>query len=95
MLYEGEKKNTKVSKNGLSFKKKSQNQQLSTKEIISHALKKIYRRDIILNILKRSTKYLLTDLEKGKDIKRHKPIKYSDMEKVVYEWLSNIKTVWI
>jgi len=40
----------------------------------------------ISNTLKRSAKYILADLEKGKDIKRHNPAKYPDMEKVIYEW---------
>ncbi|XP_074322991.1 CENP-B homolog protein 2-like [Apium graveolens] len=41
----------------------------------------------ISNTLKRSADYLAANyLEKRKDIKRHKPTKYPDMEKVLYEW---------
>ncbi|XP_074359364.1 ARS-binding protein 1-like [Apium graveolens] len=41
----------------------------------------------ISNTLKRSADYLAANyLEKRKDIKRHKPSKYPDMEKVLYEW---------
>ncbi|XP_074350027.1 CENP-B homolog protein 2-like [Apium graveolens] len=41
----------------------------------------------ISNTLKRSADYLAANyLEKRKDIKRHKPAKYPDMEKVLYEW---------
>ena len=41
----------------------------------------------ISNTLKRSDDYLSTEIEKGRaEIKRHKPAKYPDMEKVVYEW---------
>ncbi|XP_074325951.1 CENP-B homolog protein 2-like [Apium graveolens] len=42
---------------------------------------------IISNTLKRSADYLAANyLEKRKDIKRYKPAKYPDMEKVLYEW---------
>ncbi|KAL5154444.1 ARS-binding protein 1 [Glycine soja] len=41
----------------------------------------------ISNTLKRSDDYLSAEIEKGRaEIKRHKPAKYPDMEKVVYEW---------
>ncbi|XP_024639887.1 CENP-B homolog protein 2-like [Medicago truncatula] len=41
----------------------------------------------ISNTLKRSNDYLSAEIEKGRaEIKRHKPAKYPDMEKVVYEW---------
>ncbi|XP_074373954.1 ARS-binding protein 1-like [Apium graveolens] len=41
----------------------------------------------ISNTLKMSVDYLAANyLEKRKDIKRHKPAKYPDMEKVLYEW---------
>jgi len=41
----------------------------------------------ISNTLKRSDEYLSAEIEKEKaEIKRHKPAKYPDMEKVVYEW---------
>ncbi|CAK8567218.1 unnamed protein product [Lathyrus sativus] len=41
----------------------------------------------ISNTLKRSDDYLSAEIEKEKvEIKRHKPAKYPDMEKVVYEW---------
>ncbi|AES87014.1 hypothetical protein MTR_4g019100 [Medicago truncatula] len=41
----------------------------------------------ISNTLKRSNDYLSAEIEKRRaEIKRHKPAKYPDMEKVVYEW---------
>ncbi|KAH1194247.1 CENP-B 2 [Glycine max] len=41
----------------------------------------------ISNTLKRSDDYLSAEIEKGRaEIKRHKPAKYPDMEKVVYQW---------
>ncbi|KAL4295203.1 hypothetical protein GQ457_12G029170 [Hibiscus cannabinus] len=40
----------------------------------------------ISNTLKRLSEYLAANFEKGGDAKRHKPTKYPDMEKVVYEW---------
>ncbi|KAL5153433.1 ARS-binding protein 1 [Glycine soja] len=41
----------------------------------------------ISNTLKRSDDYLSIEIEKGRaKIKRHKPAKYPDMEKVFYEW---------
>ncbi|XP_010419288.1 PREDICTED: CENP-B homolog protein 2-like [Camelina sativa] len=40
----------------------------------------------ISNTLKRSDEYLSTNLESRKDIKRHKPAKYPEMEKVLFEW---------
>lgn len=40
----------------------------------------------ISNTLKRSAEYLSTNTEKGKATKRHKPAKFPDMEKVVFEW---------
>ena len=40
----------------------------------------------ISNTLKRSAEYLSANLERGSDIKQHKPAKFPNMEKVVYEW---------
>lgn len=40
----------------------------------------------ISNTLKRSSEFLSADFDKGGSSKRHKPAKYPDMEKVVYEW---------
>ena len=46
----------------------------------------------ISNTLKRSNDYLSTEIEKGRaEIKRHKPAKYPDMEKVVYEWFLQLQ----
>src|SRR4051812_15986856 len=41
----------------------------------------------ISNALKRSSEFLSADFDKGGSSKCHKPAKYPDMEKVVYEWL--------
>jgi len=41
----------------------------------------------ISNTLKRSDDYLSAEIKKERvEIKRYKPAKYPDMEKVVYEW---------
>ena len=40
----------------------------------------------ISNTIKRSAEYLSANLEKGGDVKRHKPAKFPEMEKVIYEW---------
>ncbi|XP_039689508.1 CENP-B homolog protein 2-like [Medicago truncatula] len=50
----------------------------------------------ISNTLKRSNDYLSAEIEKGRaEIKRHKPAKYPDMEKVVYEWFLQHQERWL
>ncbi|CAK8575746.1 unnamed protein product [Lathyrus sativus] len=50
----------------------------------------------ISNTLKWSDDYLSAEIEKGRaEIKRHKPTKNHDMEKVVYEWFLQHQERWL
>ena len=45
----------------------------------------------IPNTLKRSSKYLSIDIEKGGHVKRHKSSKFPEMEKPLFEWVQYIR----